>query len=63
MRFMAVAEAAVQFRVPVEQLRSMCEHGKIKGAVRFGRVWTLPETVSLDELQGYGAGQKRHIVN
>lgn len=63
MRFMAVAEAAVRFRVPVDQLRTMCEHGKIKGAVRFGRVWTLPETVSMDELQMHGASQKRHMVN
>jgi len=62
MRFLAVAEAAVQFRIPVEQLRTMCERGKIKGAVRFGRVWTLPETVSLDDLQMHGMSQ-RHLVS
>lgn len=61
MRFMAVAEAAVRFHLPVEELRAMCEHGKIEGAVRFGRVWTLPETVSLSELQA-GMLQKRHLV-
>ncbi len=62
MRFLAVAEAAVRFRIPVEHLRMMCEHGKIKGAVRFGRVWTLPETISLDELQAHGSYQ-RHLVS
>lgn len=62
MRFMAVAEAAVQFRIPVEELRAMCEHGRIAGAVRFGRVWTLPETVSLSELQA-GQLQKHHLAN
>ena len=41
---------------------TMCERGKIKGAVRFGRVWTLPETVSLDELQMHGTTQ-RHLVS
>ena len=62
MRFLAVAEAAVRFRIPVDQLRTMCERGKIKGAVRIGRVWTLPETVSLDELQMHGTTQ-RHLVS
>ena len=61
MRFLAVAEAAVQFRIPVEELRSMCECGKIAGAVRFGRVWTLPETVSPNELQTVHA-QGRHLA-
>ncbi len=62
MRFMAVAEAAVQFRIPVEELRTMCERGNIAGAVRFGRVWTLPETVSLSDLQANQA-QKHHFAS
>ncbi|MBQ8585530.1 MAG: hypothetical protein IJ452_04515 [Butyricicoccus sp.] len=43
MSFVAVAEAAVAYRVPVSVLKEMCERGMIEGAVRFGRIWALPE--------------------
>ena len=41
--FVSVAEAAVTLRIPVNVLREMCERGLIEGAVRFGRIWTMPE--------------------
>lgn len=41
--FVSVAEAAVKLRIPVNVLREMCERGMIEGAVRFGRIWTMPE--------------------
>ena len=43
MSFVAVAEAAVAYRVPVSILKEMCERGMVEGAVRFGRIWALPE--------------------
>ena len=45
MSFISVAEAAVAMKIPVSVLREMCERGMIEGAVRFGRVWTVPEAV------------------
>ncbi len=41
--FESVAEVAVKLKIPVNVLREMCERGMIEGAVRFGRIWTLPE--------------------
>ena len=45
MIFVSLAEAAVAWRVPVGVLREMCEKKMIDGAVRFGRIWALPESV------------------
>ena len=43
MSYVAVAEAAVAHHIPVAVLKEMCERGMIEGAVRFGRIWALPE--------------------
>ena len=45
MSFLSLPEVAVSLQIPVHVLREMCERGMIRGAVRFGRIWTLPETV------------------
>ena len=50
MSFVAVAEAAVAYRVPVSILKEMCERGMIEGAVRFGRIWALPENFDCNEI-------------
>ncbi|MBR3867140.1 MAG: DNA-binding protein [Butyricicoccus sp.] len=50
MSFVAVAEAAVTYRVPVSILKEMCERGMIEGAVRFGRIWALPENFDKNSL-------------
>lgn len=60
MQFVAVAEAAVAYRVPVSVLKEMCERGMIEGAVRFGRIWALPE--NFDE-QSLGRGLRLGIVH
>ncbi|MBR3866411.1 MAG: hypothetical protein IKM54_01270 [Butyricicoccus sp.] len=52
MSFISLAEAAVTMKVPVRVLREMCERGMIDGAVRFGRIWTVPETVCGPEHPG-----------
>ena len=51
MQFVSVAEAAVEMRIPVGTLRGMCESGIIEGAVRFGRIWALPESVCENGLE------------
>ena len=53
--FVSVAEAAVALRIPVNVLREMCERGLIQGAVRFGRIWTVPEN--------YGEGLLNRELN
>ena len=45
MSFLSVTEAAMALDIPVDALRQMCEMHLIEGAVRFGRIWTLPEVV------------------
>ena len=50
MKYVSLAEAAVQFRLPVAALHWLCEHDRLCGAVRFGRVWTIPESMCLEEL-------------
>ena len=45
MSFVSLAEAAVAMHIPVGVLREMCEKKMIDGAVRFGRIWALPESV------------------
>ena len=49
MSFLSVAEAAIMLGVPVGTLRSMCEMNMIDGAVRFGRIWALPEVICTRE--------------
>ncbi len=55
MRFVAVAEAAVALRVPVGFLKELCERGMIEGAVRFGRIWTVPENFDINALGVFAA--------
>ena len=50
MRFIAIAEAAVELKMPVSILRRMCESHMINGAVRFGRIWILPENYRSTDL-------------
>lgn len=45
MNLIAIAEAAVALHVPANVLHEMCEQGLIEGAVRFGRVWAVPESL------------------
>ena len=52
MSFVSLAEAAVMMGIPVRVLRELCERGMIDGAVRFGRIWTVPETVCVPGYSG-----------
>ena len=37
-------------------VRRWCQQGKVRGAIRIGRDWMIPETATLPEI---GAGGKR----
>ena len=50
MNYISVTEAAVTMNVSVKILREMCERGMIKGAIRFGRIWAIPEECCRAEL-------------
>ena len=45
MNLISIAEAAVALHIPANMLHEMCEQGLIEGAVRFGRVWAVPESI------------------
>jgi hypothetical protein len=50
MSFVSIAEVSVSLNMPVGILRDMCERGLIDGAVRFGRIWAVPENLYSSEL-------------
>ena len=50
MSFVSIAEAAISWKMPVGILRELCERGMIDGAIRFGRIWTVPENFRSTEL-------------
>lgn len=42
MDYQFLPEVAREMFVPVSLLKSLCEQRRIKGAVRFGRIWMRP---------------------
>ena len=47
MEYITVAEAAEKWGVSVRRVQYLCGHDRIKGALRFGPVWRIPETAVL----------------
>ncbi len=47
-RYMSVAEYAEQTQRSPVTVRVMCQNGKIKGAVKFGKLWRIPVKESSD---------------
>lgn len=45
--YMSILEFARETGVPVQNLRQLCERKAIEGAVRFGRVWAIPESTKI----------------
>ena len=41
--FLTLSETAAMLGISTNTLREMCECGMIKGAVRFGKIWMIPE--------------------
>ncbi len=49
-------QAAALRGVAVVTVRRWCQQGKVRGAIRIGRDWMIPETATLPEI---GAGGRR----
>ena len=47
MEYITVQEAAEKWGVSVRRVQFLCSNDRIKGAVRFGPVWRIPETAVL----------------
>lgn len=42
MRYMSVAEASKRWQISDRRVRTLCVEGRIEGAVKFGRNWSIP---------------------
>ncbi len=51
MEYIFLPEAARTTGVPVLLLRRLCEEQKVDGAIRFGRIWAVPENSSVSLLR------------
>jgi len=40
--FMTINEAAEKWGLAPRTVQMLCEHGKVKGAGKFGTVWAIP---------------------
>ncbi|MDF2538482.1 MAG: DNA-binding protein [Herbinix sp.] len=43
MEYMTVREAAEKWNITERWVQKLCEENRIKGAVRFSRVWMIPK--------------------
>ena len=55
MEYITVQEAAEKWGVSVRRVQYLCGNDRIKGAVRFGHVWKIPETAVLPNLRKQSA--------
>ena len=51
MDYMFLPEAAREMCMPVSILKALCEQRRIKGAVRYGRIWMLPKSIDRFEVE------------
>ena len=51
MEYITVQEASEKWGVSVRRVQYLCVNDRIKGAVRFGRAWKIPETAVLPNLR------------
>ena len=47
-RLLTVAQAAERFGISVSGCRALCVQGRIKGAVKVGGVWLIPDPPVID---------------
>jgi len=43
MEYMTVREAAEKWNITERWVQKLCEENRVKGAVRFSRVWMIPK--------------------
>ena len=51
MDYQFLPEAAREMCIPVSLLKTLCEQQRIKGAVRYGRIWMLPGSIDRLEVE------------
>lgn len=49
MSYLTIPEYALLYRISAGYIKKLCEAGKLEGAVRFGRVWIIPDTTKLTD--------------
>lgn len=42
MRYMSIAEASKKWQISVRRIRVLCVDGRIEGAMKIGRNWSIP---------------------
>lgn len=43
MEFMTIKEAAEKWNLSVRRVQTICNEGRIKGAMKFGNAWAVPK--------------------
>lgn len=51
MEYITVSEASQRWGVSTRRVQFLCSQGRIKGAIRFGRAWKIPQTAVLPNLR------------
>lgn len=54
MEYMTTAEAAKQWGISTRRVTTLCNEGRVKGAVVMGRTWIIPRTATKPEEQRRG---------
>jgi hypothetical protein len=49
-KMITAAQLAAQWSISPVWVRRMCQHGRIKGAVKFGRDWMVPPGAKYPQL-------------
>lgn len=62
MSYLPLPEAAIVMNVPARVLREMCECRAINGAIRFGRIWAIPEKICVG-VEPYSRNEEVRFVN
>lgn len=44
--YITLTEAAIKMEISSRRLRTLCENGRIEGAIKFGRNWAIPADAS-----------------
>lgn len=42
MDYMTIKETSEKWKLSIRRVQELCEHGKIVGAIKFGRAWAIP---------------------
>lgn len=43
MDYMTVMEASEKWSLSVRRIQTLCNEGKVEGAIKFGREWAIPK--------------------